>query len=407
MQQQQQSPFANSQQSTTAPHGTAAGTAPAAATPPQSIQPPLTHFGSTEPMLLADMSFAELDAAIDHELLRNRDRLIPYLREMRSRFDKFQGTRNDLHPDTPQIGWQAWVESKKAVVGSLATVKRLLAAPKDPPAALTPLQDAVVKALIAQGYKKKDAVVMTKAAEGEDFDTLFRSALRSANGEDDDESPESEEEQPDEGSPDDEKESEEPENKSASEKTTEVKQDQLAGPQIAELQKEIAELTAENASLTQRLAALQTVPEHLRDDQITATLAEEPDSGIASKVLTAYLRTVVERVLPANMGVEGVSASVKIIGRDHRIMIGDYLQKENLTLKPGDSVEQSPILCKCTAIADYMQRRRVQEWSVNKWEKERVVYSGDESSYWVVTEARARELTPAAFEPPAQPSQSS
>jgi hypothetical protein len=42
---------------------------------------------------------------------------------------------------------------------------------------LTPTQDAVVQALVGQGYKPKDAVAMVKAAEGNDFDSLFRSAL--------------------------------------------------------------------------------------------------------------------------------------------------------------------------------------------------------------------------------------
>jgi hypothetical protein len=42
---------------------------------------------------------------------------------------------------------------------------------------LTETQQAVVQALVGQGFKKKDAVAMVKAAHGEDFDSLFRSAL--------------------------------------------------------------------------------------------------------------------------------------------------------------------------------------------------------------------------------------
>jgi hypothetical protein len=42
---------------------------------------------------------------------------------------------------------------------------------------LTELQKEVVQAFIGQGYKEKDARSMVKAAEGDDFDTLFRSAL--------------------------------------------------------------------------------------------------------------------------------------------------------------------------------------------------------------------------------------
>jgi hypothetical protein len=96
---------------------------------------------------LSGMSFVELDQAINHELVRCNERLIPYLREMRGRFEQTQGTRNDLHPDTPATGWQAWVKSKQDMLGSLSTVKRLLAAARDPTLELTPVQDAVVKAL--------------------------------------------------------------------------------------------------------------------------------------------------------------------------------------------------------------------------------------------------------------------
>lgn len=61
-------------------------------------------------------------------------------------------------------------------------VNQLLAAtgpepPKSSTVRLTETQDAVVKALIAQGYKKKDSLSMVKAAAGDDFESLFRSAL--------------------------------------------------------------------------------------------------------------------------------------------------------------------------------------------------------------------------------------
>jgi hypothetical protein len=42
----------------------------------------------------------------------------------------------------------------------------------------------VVQALVGQGFKKKDAVAMVKAAHGEDFEQLFRSALSPRPGED-------------------------------------------------------------------------------------------------------------------------------------------------------------------------------------------------------------------------------
>jgi hypothetical protein len=144
--------------------------------------------GQAEPKLL---SFIELDAAIDHELVRCNEKLLPYLHEMHERLDA-QGSRNDLHPDTPAIGWQAWVKAKQHMLGSLSKVNRLLAAPRETAPELSAVEDAVVQALVAQGYKKKDAVRMTKNAKGEDFDSLFRCALRSVRG--DGESPESGEE---------------------------------------------------------------------------------------------------------------------------------------------------------------------------------------------------------------------
>lgn len=61
-------------------------------------------------------------------------------------------------------------------------VNQLLAAtgpepPKSSRVRLTETQDAVVKALIGQGYKKKDSLSMVKAAAGDNFESLFRSAL--------------------------------------------------------------------------------------------------------------------------------------------------------------------------------------------------------------------------------------
>jgi hypothetical protein len=66
-------------------------------------------------------------------------------------------------------------------------VNQLLAAtgpepPKLSKTHLTELQAEVVQAVIGQGYKEKDARSMVKAAEGNDFDTLFRSALSNQAG---------------------------------------------------------------------------------------------------------------------------------------------------------------------------------------------------------------------------------
>ncbi len=54
------------------------------------------------------------------------EHLIPYLREMKARLTS-QGKRSDLTNTPSGLTWQAWVESKKAIFGSLSTVNRLLA----------------------------------------------------------------------------------------------------------------------------------------------------------------------------------------------------------------------------------------------------------------------------------------
>lgn len=58
----------------------------------------------------AEMNFGELNSAIDAELISCKERLIPYLVEMRKLLN-VQGQRNDLR-GVPS-GWQKWVESKK------------------------------------------------------------------------------------------------------------------------------------------------------------------------------------------------------------------------------------------------------------------------------------------------------
>jgi hypothetical protein len=136
------------------------------------------------------------------------------------------------------------------------------------------------------------------------------------------------------------------------------------------------------------------VPERLRDNSITSTLAAEPDANRASNLLTHYIKAVAGRVLPPHMALalHGIRASVRIAGRDHRIMIGDYLEK---TSKAASAVKT---LAKCTGIRECEQRRRVREWIDGKWEKEHVVYNADESCYRVITTEAARALAPGAFD---------
>jgi hypothetical protein len=54
--------------------------------------------------------------------------------------------------------------------------------PKTRTSDLTPIQIEVVTALVGQGFKNNDAILMVKAAEGQDFESLFKSAIRGGAG---------------------------------------------------------------------------------------------------------------------------------------------------------------------------------------------------------------------------------
>lgn len=160
----------------------------------------------------------------------------------------------------------------------------------------------------------------------------------------------------------------------------------------AELQKRLELAKAENASLLQRLEALHGVPEYIKDDQITASLAAEPDTFQAGELLRIYLNSVGERVLPPNMGLGVLSVHVRILGRSSRIMSGDYLEKRNKSPQP-------PTLCKCSVEVSEAGRQKVSEWGAGGWGKPHVIYSSDEINYRVITREAAKKLAPGAFEP--------
>jgi hypothetical protein len=130
-------------------------------------------------------------------------------------------------------------------------------------------------------------------------------------------------------------------------------------------------------------------------DQLKVELANEPDRDVASRMLTEYLQTVANQFANDRIKIKEVKATVEFVARDHRILPKDWLEKRDQ--------KAEPTLCKCTGVAEFMQRRRVQEWSNGKWSKERVIFSGDESNYRVVTEESARKLAPEVFETPATP----
>jgi hypothetical protein len=130
------------------------------------------------------------------------------------------------------------------------------------------------------------------------------------------------------------------------------------------------------------------------DDELKAALANELDRDIASKMLTDHLRTVANQFANDRIEIKQVSARIEFAGRSHRIMPGDWLEKQ--------AKDAPPALSKCVGVADFMARRRVQEWGGEGWTKEHVVFSAAESDYRVISEEIARMITPEAFEPPAK-----
>jgi hypothetical protein len=172
----------------------------------------------------------------------------------------------------------------------------------------------------------------------------------------------------------------------------------LVKPPDTNLNKEIGVLKEENDALKNRLSELASVPENLRDENITASLAAEPDSGIVSERLRKYLQTMAARALPPHISLVGVSVlGLRFAGRPYRIEIGDWLEKQNT-----NTAEHRKTLAKCTATAYSKQQMRpkLRDWdgSKGKWGREHMVYD-DHGDYRVITETAARELAPGAFEP--------
>jgi len=354
---------------------------------------------------LKSMNFRELDHAIDGELCRFRDRLIPYLVRMRELLSD-QGQRTDLPNDTPKkLTWHAWIESKKGILGSISTVNRMLREAYDEehkknacgecgktkghkptcseyeppdPKPLTALEKKFVDSAVQQHETLKDyyagrtdADVALKAlvATIPIHQVLEEYTSRSGAG------------------------IEEESNKKAVEANQKREEQEKY---IAQLESEITRLNADNGTLQQRLTELAKAPKDLNDETITGDLAAEPDSAVASKMLRDYFARESKRVLPAHMALSVLDASVRIAGRDHRIMIGDFLEKET----KGTATKT---LCKCTGVAEFMQRRRIRDWDGSKWAKEHVIFPQYERDFRVITAEAARGLAPEAFPTPTSP----
>jgi hypothetical protein len=261
---------------------------------------------------------------------------------------------------------------------------------------LTPVQSEVVTALVSQGFKNEDAIFMARGAEGEDFDSLFKAALAphagggsSANPVRDPEIVDPVEgrdkrdhEGEESGDQDDKSDSGEQEN------VTEVSNPAVAPeatePSTASEPRSVTVVTHDDAL---PLASGNSVADKLRE-----ALANEPDRLVASTVLTQHVQDYLRQFANDRITIKELKVTVEFAGRDHRIMLGDLLEKRERNA--------SPMLCKCVGIAEFMKRRRVRDWDGRKWGKERLVFSGDETDYRVITEENARRLAPEAFPKP-------
>lgn len=127
--------------------------------------------------------------------------------------------------------------------------------------------------------------------------------------------------------------------------------------------------------------------------QLKGALANEPDQDIASELITKHLLVYARQQFGnEQINIKEVSAKVAFAGRDCRIMPGDFLERRD---------KDGAILSKCVGVAEFMKRRRVQEWREGKWQKDRVISSEHETEFRVITEEKARLLVPEAF-PPSQ-----
>jgi hypothetical protein len=130
-------------------------------------------------------------------------------------------------------------------------------------------------------------------------------------------------------------------------------------------------------------------------DQLREALGNEPDRDVASRLLTEHLQNYASQFSNGRIKIKEVIAKIEFIGRDERILPGDWLEKKEK--------DAAPTLCTCVGTAEFMKRRKVQEWSDGRWQKEHVIFSSNEGDYRVVTEATARHLAPEAFPSPTTP----
>ena len=142
--------------------------------------------------------------------------------------------------------------------------------------------------------------------------------------------------------------------------------------------------------------------------ELKARLEAEPDTEVASRLLTEYVDTLCAQFGSDKVKINKRSMCITFHDRPGRVMPGDWLRFEiKAWAKDGSGkkvVPESIRLAKCTAIAEFMSRRRFQLFEKD-WQKERTMGFKDyqEENFTVITEEDARALCPEAFAPPELP----
>jgi hypothetical protein len=103
---------------------------------------------------------------------------------------KVVGKTEWLRQNLPNLSRGTFYSAYGSVKARYAEQERLMLGGEVPPTPqpktrtndLTPIQGEVVTALVGQGFKNNDAILMVKAAEGQDFESLFKSALTHRTG---------------------------------------------------------------------------------------------------------------------------------------------------------------------------------------------------------------------------------
>ncbi len=314
---------------------------------------------------------------------------------------KVMGKTEWLRQNLPDISRGTFYAAYNSVRARYTEQTRLMLGGEVPPAPqrktrtneLTPIQREVVTALVGQGFKNENAILMVKEAGGEDFDSLFKAALALHAGGGISASPVRDPEIVDPVEGKDKRDHESDESGEQDDKSDSGEQEDVTEASNPAPAPDPTDTSApsEPANVTTVTHADEDPPV-LGDtaaDQLREVLANEPDRDVASTVLTEHVQDYLRQFANDRITIRELKVTVEFAGRDHRIMPGDFLEKR------GQNVATT--LCKCTGVAEFMQRRRVRDWDGRRWEKEHVIFSQHEDDYRVITAACARRIAPEAF----------